>query len=226
MRSTPIGIAMLNDERPHVWQKNNPQNTAVVTAWAEKLRSRLINRDGTAPEIVVGSEIITGVRSAQKVGEEMSRAHVKQIVMLYNVWNFPFLVWPFLNTLGPAVPILSLSNNNGQYPGNVGLLATDGALRQAGLGVQREQVLELGLGPLPVVQGEVDDTPVHSDPGELLFGRGRMRAGFVEHAQRFIEAELVVGLEGFGQVRVLSPRVGGRRHPSRQQSKPDRSSND
>ncbi|MGC9329786.1 MAG: L-fucose/L-arabinose isomerase family protein, partial [Candidatus Hinthialibacter sp.] len=70
-------------------------------------------------------------RSAQKVGEELSRANCKQVIMLYNVWNFPFLCWPFLNSIGD-VPILSLSNNNGQYPGNVGLLATDGALRQAG----------------------------------------------------------------------------------------------
>src|SRR5204862_1715570 len=35
------------------------------------------------------------------------------------------------------VPILSLSNNNGTYPGNVGLLATDGALRQAGVRTHR-----------------------------------------------------------------------------------------
>jgi L-fucose isomerase len=52
--------------------------------------------------------------------------------MCYNVWNFPFLCWPFINCFGRDVPILSLSNNNGKYPGNVGLLASDGALRQAG----------------------------------------------------------------------------------------------
>ena len=32
MRTTPIGIAMLNDERPHVFQVNNEQNMAVVRA--------------------------------------------------------------------------------------------------------------------------------------------------------------------------------------------------
>jgi len=137
MRTTPIGIAMLNDERPHVWKQNNPQNAAVVRAWAEKIRARLRNVDGSAPPVVAGSEIVTSVRSAQKVGEELSRAHVKQLVLVYNVWNFPFLVWPLVNTLGRGVPILSLSNNNGKFPGNVGLLATDGALRQAGIRTHR-----------------------------------------------------------------------------------------
>lgn len=131
MRSTPIGIAMLNDEREHVYTRNNPENMAVVETWTKVIRKNLKNVDGSAPEIVVGSEIITGTRTAQKVGEELSRANCKQVIMLYNVWNFPFLCWPFLNSIGD-VPVLSLSNNNGAYPGNVGLLATDGALRQAG----------------------------------------------------------------------------------------------
>ncbi|MBI1390283.1 MAG: hypothetical protein GC154_17725 [bacterium] len=131
MRSTPIGIAMLNDEREHVYTQNNPENRKVVDSWADLIRKKLKNIDGSAPELVVGSDIIVNVRTAQKVGEEFSRANVKQVIMLYNVWNFPFLAWPFLNSLGD-VPVLSLSNNNGKFPGNVGLLATDGALRQAG----------------------------------------------------------------------------------------------
>ncbi len=131
MRTTPIGIAMLNDEREHVWKENNPENMSVVNAWADFIKKNLKNIDDSAPEIITGSEIITGVRSAQKVGEELARANVKQVIMLYNVWNFPFLCWPFLNSIGD-VPVLSLSNNNGEFPGNVGLLATDGALRQAG----------------------------------------------------------------------------------------------
>lgn len=51
--------------------------------------------------------------------------------------NFPFFVWPFTNSLGKDKPILSLSNNNGKYPGNVGMLATDGALRQTGIKTHR-----------------------------------------------------------------------------------------
>lgn len=137
MRSTPIGIVLINDEREHVYTQNNPENIRVVNQWAEIIKKKLKNVDGTAPEIVIGSEIITSVRTAQKVGEELSRAHVKQVIMCYNVWDFPFLVWPFLNTLGKDVPVLSLSNNNGKFPGNVGLLATDGALRQAGIRTHR-----------------------------------------------------------------------------------------
>ncbi len=104
---------------------------AIVKGWADFIKKNLKNVDGSAPEIVTGSEIIVSTRSAQKVGEELSRANCKQVIMVYNVWNFPFLCWPFLNSIGD-VPVLSLSNNNGEYPGNVGLLATDGALRQAG----------------------------------------------------------------------------------------------
>jgi len=137
MRSTAIGLAMLNDEREHVYTENNEENMKVVQKWAEIIRTNVVNVDGSAPEVVCGSEIITGVRSAQKVGEELNRANCKQVVMCYNVWNFPFLAWPFLNSVGRDLPILSLSNNNGQFPGNVGLLATDGALRQAGLRTHR-----------------------------------------------------------------------------------------
>jgi L-fucose isomerase len=137
MRTTSIGIAMLNDERQHVWEQNNPANMAVVNQWADILRKGLTNIDGSAPQVVVGSEIITSVRVAQKVGEELRRAGCRVVIMCYNVWNFPFLTWPFINSVGPDVPILSLSNNNGKFPGNVGLLATDGALRQAGVRTHR-----------------------------------------------------------------------------------------
>lgn len=137
MRSTPIGIVMVNDEREHVYSQNSAENMAVVRQWADVIRKGLKNLDGTSPEVVVGSETITSVRVAQKVGEELARANCKQIVMCYNVWDFPFLVWPFVNSVGRDKPILSLSNNNGKFPGNVGLLATDGALRQAGIRTHR-----------------------------------------------------------------------------------------
>jgi L-fucose isomerase len=137
MRSTPVGIAMLNDERPHVWEQNNPVNQKVVNQWADIIREKVQNVDGSAPEIVVADEIITSTRKAQQMGEQLRRAGCRSVIMCYNVWNFPFLAWPFVNSVGPDVPILSLSNNNGQYPGNVGLLATDGALRQAGVRTHR-----------------------------------------------------------------------------------------
>jgi len=132
MRSTPIGIVMLNDEREHVWTANDEANRRVLAAWADLLRMHIVNRDGSAPAVVVGDPVIHDIRTAQQVGEQLQRANVKSVIMCYNVWNFPFLCWPFIQSLGAEVPILSLSNNAGAYPGNVGLLATDGALRQAG----------------------------------------------------------------------------------------------
>ncbi|MCL5987259.1 MAG: fucose isomerase [Actinobacteria bacterium] len=153
MRCTPIGIAMLNDEREHVWRENNPENMAVVRKWTDVIKNNLKNIDGSSPGVIVSSEIITSVRTAQKVGEELSRANCKSIVMCYNVWDFPFLAWPFINSLGKDKPILSLSNNNGKYPGNVGLLATDGALRQVGIRTHRI----IGEPDNPVTQSNVFD---------------------------------------------------------------------
>jgi len=153
MRSTPVGIAMLNDERPHVWRENNEENLEVCRQWAEIIREQVKNVDGSAPEVVVGSQIITDTRKAQEVGEELRRAGVRSVIMAYNVWNFPFLAWPFLNSLGSDVPILSLSNNNGEFPGNVGLLATDGALRQVGTKTHRI----VGEMDSPEIQEEVVD---------------------------------------------------------------------
>ncbi len=155
MRCMPIGIAMLNDEREHVWRENNPQNVRIVGQWADIIRRKLKNVDGSAPEVVVGSKIVTGVRVAQEVGEELRRAGCRSIVMCYNVWNFPFLVWPFINSVGRDVPILSLSNNNGEFPGNVGLLATDGALRQTGVRTHR-------------IVGDMDDAEVQDEVVDWL----------------------------------------------------------
>jgi len=149
MRSTPIGIVMLNDEREHVYKANTRECMEVVQKWAEIIRAGVRNLDGTSPELIIGSETITSPKVGQKVGEELSRANCKQIILCYHVWDFPFLVWPFLNTVGRDKPILCLSNNSGRFPGNVGLLATDGALRQAGMRTHR-------------IVGDTDDLEVRS----------------------------------------------------------------
>ena len=128
---------MLNDERPHVNQANEADNVDVLHRWRSAIAERCANVDGTVPEIIVGSSTISSVAKAQQIGEDLRRAGVRSVILCFNVWDFPFLVWPFLNTLGRDIPILSLSNNNGAFPGNVGLLATDGALRQAGLRTHR-----------------------------------------------------------------------------------------
>jgi L-fucose/D-arabinose isomerase len=137
MRTTAIGLVMMNDERPHVHRQNEAETMAVLYGWADALRPRLRTRDGTSPDIVVGAETIKSVRSAQTVGEQLRRAGCRSLILCFNVWNFPYLAWPLLQTMGRDTPVLSLSNNEGAYPGNVGLLATDGALRQTGLRTHR-----------------------------------------------------------------------------------------
>lgn len=137
MRSTPIGLVMMNDERQHVIEKNEAANLQVLQRWADVINKGMVGADGGKPQVVMIDRTIASVRGAQEAGERLRRAGCRSLVMCYNVWNFPFLAWPLVQTLGSDVPILSLSNNNGRFPGNVGLLATDGALRQAGLRTHR-----------------------------------------------------------------------------------------
>jgi L-fucose isomerase len=130
VRTTPIGLIVMNDGRDHVIRQNEAANMEVAARWADVVRTGTPFLDGGSPEVVIGSETIKSVRTAQSVGEELRRAGCRQVVIAYNVWNFPYLIWPFLNSVGQQIPVLSLSNNNGAFPGNVGLLATDGGVRQ------------------------------------------------------------------------------------------------
>ena len=104
MKGTPIGLVMLNDARKHVYELNAEQNMAVVRQWAEVIRNGLKNQDGTTPEVITASKTITSVQAAHEVGEELARANVKQLIMCYNVWNFPYLAWPLVNSLGEDIP--------------------------------------------------------------------------------------------------------------------------
>jgi L-fucose isomerase len=137
MKSTSVGLTMILDERKYVYPHYYDRCYKVVEGWGEFIKNSIKFVDGSSPEVVVSSELITSIDSARKVGEELLRKGVRQVILVYNVWDFPYLVWPFVNTLGRDKPILNLSNNEGKYPGNVGLLATDGALRQAGFRTHR-----------------------------------------------------------------------------------------
>ena len=149
MKRTPIGLAMINDERPHVHSQNEADNQRVLERWAEAIRREIRDVDGGGPEVVVAPETVKSVRTAQEIGEQLRRAGCRSLILCFNVWDFPFLVWPFVNAVGRDLPILSLSNNNGRLPGNVGLLATDGALRQTGVRTHR-------------IVGDVHDAPTRS----------------------------------------------------------------
>lgn len=137
MKNTKIGMTMLLDIREHVYPEYYEKCFQVVKAWSNFIERDIKFVDGNSPETIISSELVHSIPNAKKVGNELACKGVKQIILVYNVWNFPFLIWPFLNSVGKDKPILNLSNDEGKYPGNVGLLATDGALRQAGIKTQR-----------------------------------------------------------------------------------------
>jgi L-fucose isomerase len=170
MRSTPIGLVMVDDERPHAHERTREANLRVLHRWAQALAADAADVDGEAPEIVTPPGTITSVADAHAAGEQLRRAGCRSLILCFNVWNFPYLVWPLVNMVGRDVPILSLSSNNGALPGNVGLLATDGALRQAGLRTHR-------------IVGNVDE------PGT----RARVRAWL-----RAAQAATLIGTDVFG----------------------------
>ena len=57
MRSAPIGLVMLTDERENVRRETEEVDRRVFDAWADLLRDGLVNRDGTTPEVVVGEPL-------------------------------------------------------------------------------------------------------------------------------------------------------------------------
>ena len=65
---------MLTDKRPHVHRETEELNRRVLQRWAEIIRERAKCVDGSSYEVVVGSEIVHDVRSAQKVGDKLSRS--------------------------------------------------------------------------------------------------------------------------------------------------------
>jgi len=58
MRTTPVGLVMLNDERPHVVAANEADNMRELRAWADAIGPRLEVADGCRTALVVGSETV------------------------------------------------------------------------------------------------------------------------------------------------------------------------
>ena len=114
MKLSPIGVAMLGDEReflhPHLIPKCE-ENLKKVTEIIKKRISEVYRYE--KPELVVGSKIITSIKTAKEVGEELAKAGVGVVILVYYIWNYPYLVWPFINAVGKDKPILNLSNNEG-----------------------------------------------------------------------------------------------------------------
>ena len=81
MKTSNIGMAMLNDEREYVWSKNNSENIEVLQKWAKIIKEEIKNIDGSSLKVVIGSKIITSVRTAQEIGEELATSNSKSIIV-------------------------------------------------------------------------------------------------------------------------------------------------
>ncbi|MEM4514431.1 MAG: L-fucose/L-arabinose isomerase family protein [Ignisphaera sp.] len=137
MRLAPIGIAMLGDERRSVIEKLEPECLKRIKRLAEIIKARAKYANGATLEVIVAPKVISSIKDSKEIGDYFVRSGVKILILQYYIWNYPYLVWPLINILGRDKPILNVSNNEGEYPGNVGLLATDGALRQIGMVTHR-----------------------------------------------------------------------------------------
>jgi len=128
---------IFNDEREHAFKETNSINLDVIKKWKQIIEANVKYRDGSNPEVILGSKVITSPKIAREVGEGLVTAGVKILISCHNTWTYPYEIHPILNTLGRDKPLLQLSNNEGAFPGNVSLLAQDGALRQIGLKTHR-----------------------------------------------------------------------------------------
>ncbi|RLG85799.1 MAG: fucose isomerase [Thermoprotei archaeon] len=137
MKLVPIGIAMLGDERRSVMERLEPRCMEQIHKLEKLIKDRVKYLDGSSPEVVTAPKVISSIKDSKEVGEYFLKHGVRVLILLYYIWDYPYLVWPLVNIVGKDKPILNVSNNEGEYPGNVGLLATDGALRQAGLRTYR-----------------------------------------------------------------------------------------
>lgn len=150
MRLVPIGIAMLGDERRPVMERLEEKCLSYLDQLADIIGIKLRYWGGQTPRIVKSPKVVSSIHDSREVGEYFARNNVGVLVILYYIWDYPYLVWPLVNIVGRDKPILNISNNEGLYPGNVGLLATDGALRQAGLRTHR-------------IVGDLDDPDVQEE---------------------------------------------------------------
>jgi L-fucose isomerase len=137
MKLSTIGIAMLGDERRSVMERLEGECIKRMKRLAEIIKTKVKYYNGESPEVVIAPKVISSVKDSKEVGEYFVRNNVKILVLQYYIWDYPYLVWPLVNVLGRDKPILNVSNNEGEYPGNVGLLATSGALWQTGLKTHR-----------------------------------------------------------------------------------------
>lgn len=198
MKLVPIGIAMLGDERRSVMERLEGDCLKRMKRLAEILNTKLQYYWGSKPEIILAPKVVSSVKDSKEIGEYLARNNVKILILQYYIWDYPYLVWPLVNTLGRDKPILNVSNNEGEYPGNVGLLATDGALRQAGLRTHRI----IGDIEDPKIQEEIVDWIMAAETAVSL--RGQVYGIFGGHSMgmetgyfHMVPIQKVFGVTGY-----------------------------
>jgi len=135
-----VGILTFSDGRPFVAKEVDGLNRG----FQDRLRQRL-EVDGHTVE--AGEEIITTNENAVREAKRLAAHGCDCTIFNFAVWAFPHL--PALASRFAPGPLLLFSQINPQYPGLVGMLASAGALNQAGT-------------PFARAYGEIDDPAVYA----------------------------------------------------------------
>ncbi len=135
-----VGILTFSDGRAFVARETDTMNRN----YQEILASRLA-ADGH--RVVTGEEIICTNEQAVREAKRLAATGCDCTIFNFAVWSFPHL--PALASRFAPGPLLLFSNVNPEYPGLVGMLASAGALSQAGT-------------PYARAYGEIEDDAVYA----------------------------------------------------------------
>lgn len=125
---TKVGVLTFSDGRPFVAAEVEPLNWQ----FQEQLQRRL-ESDGFT--VVPGEAIISTNEQAVREARRLAAMECDCTIFNFAVWAFPHL--PALASRFAPSPLLLYGQVNPQYPGLVGMLASAGALAQAGTSCQR-----------------------------------------------------------------------------------------
>lgn len=123
-----IGILTFSDGRPFVAEELDSLNKS----FQKRLQNRL-TADGY--RVITGEEIICTNEQAVREAKRLAAAGCDCTIFNFAVWVFPHLA-ALASRFAPG-PLLLFSNVNPAYPGLVGMLASAGALNQAGTSYAR-----------------------------------------------------------------------------------------
>ncbi|HVU67892.1 MAG TPA: hypothetical protein VHD63_12205, partial [Ktedonobacteraceae bacterium] len=151
---TKIGILTFSDGRAFVAREVDELN--------RRSQSRLQHRlEADGYTTVASDEIICTNEQAVSEARKLAAAGCDCTIFNFSVWVFPHL--PALASRFAPGPLLLFSNINPQYPGLVGMLASAGALNQAGTQYAR-------------VYGDIDDSAVYARIQSFVRAAGAVSA--------------------------------------------------